>query len=246
MISWVAAVMIGFSMGSAVNYLADVLPKHRKMVQPFCQQCNENTALINYLTLQSCNYCGARRKLRDYGVILACLGLTIWTWLKPTERLDPFLATLVLGYFVLVTVIDNEHRLIIHSTSMIGAFLGIISGWTLHGFAPTILGGLTGFGLMFGLYLLGIGLLKVAAWLGKKASEDIEALGFGDVILGGVLGLMVGWPGTIVFLILTIFIAGGGSLAFLAYKVLRKQYKNNLTFPYGPFMVLAAFILLFF
>jgi leader peptidase (prepilin peptidase)/N-methyltransferase len=84
--------------------------------------------------------------------------------------------------------------------------------------------------------------------LGRVRHQPVEeeALGFGDVNLAGVLGLMLGWPGILAGIVLTIFLAGGISLVYLIWKIIVKQYSPNLALPYGPFLALSALILLLF
>lgn len=83
--------------------------------------------------------------------------------------------------------------------------------------------------------------------LSKSRGEEIEeiALGFGDVNLAGVIGLLLGWPGIIAGIILAILIGGVVSGGYLVLQVLRKKYQAYQALPYGPFLVLSAVVLLF-
>jgi leader peptidase (prepilin peptidase)/N-methyltransferase len=78
------------------------------------------------------------------------------------------------------------------------------------------------------------------------APADGEALGFGDVNLSGVLGLVLGWPGIALALFLTILIAAAASIIYLAIMLLLKRYQPYLSIPYGPFLIAGAVILLYF
>jgi prepilin signal peptidase PulO-like enzyme (type II secretory pathway) len=149
---------------------------------------------------------------------------------------------ILLVYFGLVAVIDIEHRLILHITSLIGAGIGLGIGIWLHGLARTLAGGLAGFISMFLLYQLGFFFLRVL----KRGAGAGEALGFGDVILGGVLGLILGWPAIFASLLLTILLSGAASLIYLLVMILAKKYSPSLSIPYGPYMVLGATLLLYF
>jgi leader peptidase (prepilin peptidase)/N-methyltransferase len=151
---------------------------------------------------------------------------------------------LVLAYFCIVMVIDIEYRLILHPVSLFGAAIGFVLGIYLHGLPRTLIGGLVGFSIMLLLYLGGTLFVRLLSrW--RNYSEVDEALGFGDVILGGVLGLMLGWSGIILGLILAILIAGAVSLIILVRMIILRRYQANLTVAYGPFLVISAFILLF-
>jgi prepilin signal peptidase PulO-like enzyme (type II secretory pathway) len=71
-------------------------------------------------------------------------------------------------------------------------------------------------------------------------------LGFGDVILGGVLGLILGWPGILASIFLTILFAGAVSFLYIMLMVLLRRYQSNQTLPYGPFLVMGAATLIYF
>ena len=129
--------------------------------------------------------------------------------------------------------------------SLVGAGLGLVIGVLLHGWQSTLIGGLAGFMIMLGLYLLGAALVR---FMGLKSGKPIEeeALGFGDVNLGGILGLILGWPGILAGIILAILIGGAISLIYLIVMAFQRRYQSFSAIPYGPFLVAAAFFLLFF
>jgi prepilin signal peptidase PulO-like enzyme (type II secretory pathway) len=97
---------------------------------------------------------------------------------------------------------------------------------------------------MFLMYLLGFLFLRVVKR--RSASVAGEALGFGDVMLGGVLGLILGWPAIFASLLLTILLSGTASLLYLLVMILARKYSPSLSIPYGPYMVLGAVLLLYF
>lgn len=168
----------------------------------------------------------------------------IWLWMLPYTEIQPLFTVLLLAYFMLVIVVDLEHRLILHPVSIAGGALCLIIGCQLHGIQPTIYGGAAGAAIMYGLYILGRVFVR---YLSKARQEDIgeEALGFGDVILGGVLGLLLGWPGIIAGLILAVILAGIISLLYMAGMFIARRDLRNLTIAYGPYLVISAFILVF-
>ncbi|MEE8355787.1 MAG: A24 family peptidase, partial [Anaerolineales bacterium] len=169
-------------------------------------------------------------------------------FLFPLENLDNYSALVWLLYFSLVTVIDIQHRLILHPVSMTGAVLGLIygslNGSLDHGFEQTIIGGVAGFGIMLVFYFLGELFVRI---LSKSRGENIEevALGFGDVNLAGVIGLLLGWPGIVLGIFLAILIGGIVSGIFLLMQKLQKKYNAFQALPYGPFLVLSTIALLY-
>ena len=71
-----------------------------------------------------------------------------------------------------------------------------------------------------------------------------EAIGFGDVIQSGVMGLFLGWPGILAGLIITIVLGGLVSIVILIIQVIRRKYQAYSAIPYAPFIALATLILL--
>ena len=84
-------------------------------------------------------------------------------------------------------------------------------------------------------------------FLSKKRGEPIDevALGFGDVNLGGVLGLILGWPGISAGLLFAILMGGLVSGGYLIYTMASKRYRPNTAIPYAPFLILGAMLLLY-
>jgi leader peptidase (prepilin peptidase)/N-methyltransferase len=244
MITFLTNLILGWIGANLVNFLADVLPSERKITAPKCNRCGEHLSWKYYILLESCRHCVARPSLRHKVILILGPVLTGLLAQFPLESLGNYGAILWLVYFSVVIVIDLEHRLILHTVSIAGAVLGLIYGSMNHGFLNTLLGGGAGFGLMLIFYFLGELFVRV---LSKSRGEEIEeiALGFGDVNLAGVIGLLLGWPGIIAGIILAILIGGVVSGVFLVLQVLRKKYQAYQALPYGPFLVLSAVVLLF-
>lgn len=184
-------------------------------------------------------------RLRSGLVLLIGLGLGL-TLSLVSLPLNRFLALGIITYFGLVTVIDIEHRLILHSVSLSGAVLAALTGAWLRGWQSTLLGGLGGAGIMFLFYLFGLWFARLRA---KKRGNDDgeEALGFGDVTLSGVLGLLLGWPDVLLMLVSGILLGGVSSLLIVAAQALFRRYRPLETFTaYGPYLILGACALLFF
>jgi leader peptidase (prepilin peptidase)/N-methyltransferase len=152
--------------------------------------------------------------------------------------------SVLLIYFGVVAIIDLEHRLILHPVSLVGVGLGTVFGFWRHGLQATLFGGAVGFGSMLLLYGLGKLFAQGLSRLRKQAIEE-EALGFGDVTLSGIVGLLLGWPGILVGLVLAILIGGVVSLLYLLAMLITRRYRPFTAIPYGPFLIVAALILLF-
>ena len=166
--------------------------------------------------------------------------------LFPPSRLGLWVGLLLLMFFGVVAVIDLEYRVVLDQVSLAGVVLGLTTGYWLHGLWPTIIGGLAGFAIMLLLYYTGIWYTR---WITRKRGQETEAevaLGFGDVNLSGILGLILGWPGIVAGLLLAIILGGGASLFFIIVLLVRRRWRPLMAIPYAPFLVVGAGILLYF
>ena len=236
--------LLGLLAGYVVNYISDVLPFTRRFSQPACTTCGQVSDWKDYLLLKDCSSCGHKRSTRTYVVLLIYVIGTIYIWLNPPSRINFILAYVVMTYLGVVFVIDLEHRLIMHPVSITGAFLGFAVGIFAHGLIPTILGGTFGFGSMLLLYYLGEVFTR---FMSKRRGEPIEevALGFGDVNLCGVTGLLLGWPVILAGILFTIFAGGIGSILVIIYMLIRKRFSAFTPIPYAPFLIISVLFYLF-
>jgi len=253
-------ILLGWLAGLFVNYASDVLPVTRRFSQPNCPNCQFAFSWLDYLTLRTCRTCRTRRSLRTWIVLIVSIASFTYFWLFPPLGLGLPLSLIVLTYFGVIIVIDLEHRLILHPTSIFGAVLGLVVGTYLYskngdvlsGLLTSVLGGIAGFGIMFGLYQLGALVTRIRSRKMRaagQAEDDEEALGGGDVFLTGVLGLMLGWPNIVLGITAGALIGGVVALLALAQYFVKRRYAENslmLFIPYGPSLVLGAFYILFF
>jgi leader peptidase (prepilin peptidase)/N-methyltransferase len=242
--------LAGWLSGWVVNYLADTLPITRRLSRPTCTQCGDEYPWGIYLFFGPCPKCGHRRGLRPWVVQFVMLAASLYTWLYP-RPMGYWLGIVLIDYFAVVFVIDLEHRLILHPTSLVGAALGLGIGTLVNGLAPTLIGGLAGFTIMLLLYLLGVLFSKFRArQLRSRGAQvdDEEALGAGDVILAGILGFILGWPLIWFGLLLGILLGGLIGVAMLLGLLLSRRYGQQalmVFMPYGPFFITSAFFILF-
>jgi leader peptidase (prepilin peptidase) / N-methyltransferase len=238
--------LLGLLLGILVNYLAEVLPYRRRLVRPFCLSCGKDYELRRYLFYpRRCGECDHPRFRTTWVVEIATALLVLWLWKAPPLQLGFFSGLLLVFYFAVVVVIDMRYRLILHPVSLVGAVLAFFVGLQLHGLTDTLIGGAFGFGLMYGLYLLG-GFF--ARWMARRRglAEVEDALGFGDVALTGVLGLLLGWPSILAGILLAILLGGLGSLLVVLVLVVTRRYQAMTAIPYGPFLVSGAVLIIFF
>lgn len=251
-------ILLGWVSGLFVNYASDVLPQTRRFSQPICPNCQTPFSWADYLTLHTCRACERTRSLRTWLVQIFAVASFTYLWLFPSRALGIPLGMIVLVYFGIITVIDLEHRLILHPTSAAGAILGFIVGTFIYskrdglllGAGWSLLGGAIGFGIMFLLYKVGE---LVARYRARKmqaagqSDDEEEALGGGDVYLAGVLGLMLGLP-IISALVYGALLGGLASIILIVALLVRRRYSGDalMTFiPYGPYYIVGAALILF-
>lgn len=244
---YIFAALLGFFAGLSVDYLADVLPTRSKWGRPVCSHCGTEREWRDYFTLSPCRACKVPRHWRSVITLIAGVTLSLALWTFPPLKWGYWYSFLILTFLGLVIIIDIEHHLILHPVTLVGAILGFIIGSLTNGFLRTLLGGIIGFIFMLIFYLLGILFARFRARrLGLDPSDE-EALGFGDVTISGVLGLLLGFLNVLYGLITGILLAGLFSIVLMGWLLLTKKFKSgNIYIPYGPFLILGACVYLFF
>jgi len=182
--------------------------------------------------------------------VLTELGLAAaFGWIGGTFADIPQLPYLLFdaAIFALIVIIDVEHRWVMLEIIVPAALVTIFEAgvWPGNALELTLKGGLYGFGVTFGLYLLG----KVFG----RALEMIRhrrigrtVFGLGDVYIGTLGGLLVGSEGLWWAVLIMVFTGGVASLGFVAYKILRtRRYRMFSAIPYGPYIVIGFAAMLY-
>lgn len=236
---------LGFIIGNLLNHFSDSLPEIRKIsVRPFCTKCGQTFDILNYITLNRCKACNSKPGIRRFIVLIFSTFAVPIVYYFPPLFSGWVLAIVIFAYLGLVFVIDFEHRLILHPVSLIGGVLFLFMGISLNGWKITFVGCLAGFAIMYALYLFGILFSKL---MSKRRGQDIEeiALGFGDVTLSTILGLLLGWPRIGIALFFAIILGGIFSGIFLIISIINKKYKAFTAIPYAPFIIVSSIILIY-
>ena len=91
--------------------------------------------------------------------------------------------------------------------------------------------------------ILGAGIFLLLTYLGNLIFKK-ETMGFGDVKLMASLGLFFGWRNVIAITVLSFFIATVFILCLVIKNKIQKKQTEEFI-PFGPFIVLASFIVMF-
>lgn len=251
--------LLGLLVGALVNLCADQLPRWRTLRRtPFCPYCDSSRppwawiSVVAYLIFKPrCQHCAAPISWRHPLVEIGSAGLFAFLWTRyaggeQSALLIPY--TVYSAIFLLVLVIDLEHKLILNVVifpAWILALVGSLLHPTPHFWRLALLGGVLGFGLLYLIYLLGELFVKV---MGRVRGRPVNAVafGFGDVRLGGFIGLVLGFPEVLDALFLAILLGGlGGVLYWFVSAVIRRRYSLFTAIPYGPFLIAGALFIMF-
>lgn len=239
-------VVFGFVTGMLVNFIVVKLYISRNILDEECSLEIDNLGWLQYLfwPFQS-KECLPKHNRRIFVVNLILAVISYWLWFTPPYKVEFWWGFIVMAYFMVVVVMDLEYRVVLYPVSIAGGIIAGLIGIYLHQIPKTLIGGLAGYFVMYLLYKFGeVFGRKMGEWRGQPLEE--EALGFGDVYISGIIGLLLGWPGIITGLILGVLFGGAGSLIHMAVMLIRKKFKAFEPIPYAPYLVLGCVTLLYF
>jgi len=229
----VAASLGGLALGALVNWLATVLPARR-------------AAQMDAGTPAETPAPAGRPVARIVAVEIVLGALAGYLWWRFGASVMFGVLLFYVTVFTLIAVIDIEHRLVLNVV-MLPAFVVALLEVFLSGRREPV-EALAGYAVaqivVMGIYLMGhVYLNAVNARRGEPVTE--VAFGFGDVTLATFCGLIIGYPGVIVMLVLMVLFGGLFALLYVLGRMLfAKGYRAHTPLPYGPSIILAAMVLL--
>lgn len=217
---YVAIAVAGFFIGKFVNWCNYRLPEYKKV---FSKEIFKTKELEGYKP----NLLLSLITMLIYIVLLYALGIEK-TFLGNLELIKYLILTpMLLSAFIIdyrLQIIPNRLNMTMFEIGIIFMFLAGIFNANIA--IDMFLGMLTGAGIFLLITLIG-GLIA-----GK------EAMGFGDVKLMGALGIFFGLSNIIAITLMSFLIGAVLSIFLLATKI----RKTDEYIPFGPFIVIAAFI----
>jgi leader peptidase (prepilin peptidase)/N-methyltransferase len=231
--------LVGLAFGSFLNVLIYRIPRKKSIVSPpsSCPGCAnpikfyDNIPLISYVILKGkCRHCQTKisliypliELLTAFSAVLAVyiFGLTV----------QGFITVYLSFVFIAVFFIDLEFTIIPDVFTLPGIIIGFAVSFIPGSFvswSESLIGIAVGGGAFI---LVGI----IGELIFKK-----EALGFGDVKLAAMFGAFLGWQKLLLILLISSFF---GSVIGVIYMYLTSKKGKSSYIPYGPFLVIGAWI----
>ncbi|MFQ6122511.1 MAG: prepilin peptidase [Dehalococcoidales bacterium] len=234
--------LLGTAIGSFLNVCIDRLPLGKSLFYPssHCDTCQHPLApkdlvpVFSYLWLhRRCRYCGALIPLRPFWVEVGSGLLFAFTYWYFGFSVEFILTAFYGSLFIVLGVIDLEHGLIlnkiVYPAAVVALIISIFLPQSEIFFLPWsasfngIIGGAIGFIFLF---------IPLLAYR--------QGMGWGDVKMAALIGLVTGFPLVLVALLMGTILGGlvAGILLLLKIK------KRKETIPFGPFLSLATIVTL--
>lgn len=230
--------IFGASVGSFLNVVIYRVPEKMNIVFPgsHCFSCKnpvryyDNIPILSYfITKGTCRSCNTPFSVRYVIVELLTAVLTIALFLVYGFNTD-FCSYLILIYMLIaITFIDIDHFIIPNGFIILG--MVILPALLMLKWLPIDISQSVKGASVFSVFLFILGLL--GKFIFKK-----EAMGFGDVKLGIILGGFLGLKTTILTLYLSFLIAGAVSLIGLIGKWIDRKSR----IPFGPYLACGTVI----
>jgi leader peptidase (prepilin peptidase)/N-methyltransferase len=230
----------GLMMGSFLNVVVWRVPRGESIVRPpsHCPSCDrpvrpyDNIPVVSWLALRGrCRDCNARISVR-YPLVELTTGL-VWFVLAlrfgSDAVLPAFLYAGAVGVALALIDLDVKRlpdKIVLPSYVAVLGLLAIPA--VAHGDWRAYLRALLGMAALYGFYF-------------ALAFVSPRSMGFGDVKLAGVLGLLLGWLGWGQLVVGAFFGFLLGGLVGVALLLARRAGRRT-AIPFGPFMLAGALV----
>jgi leader peptidase (prepilin peptidase)/N-methyltransferase len=224
--------VLGFCIGSFLNVVIYRLPRGESIVtgRSHCTLCGKMIAwydlfpLVSYLLLGGrCRNCKASISGR-YPLVESLTGvLFLILYLHFGLRIVLVKSLFLASLLVAVSFIDIDHFFIPNRLVLAGVVCGVVFSL----FVPDV-----------SLWSALLGAASTAGFLLLVALLSRGGMGMGDIKLGLVTGLFLGWPLGLTGLLIGVCLGGFLGIILLASKI--KSRKDPI--PFGPFIALGTLI----
>ncbi len=239
-----ACAVLGLVVGSFLNVVVHRVPRKESVVRPRsrCPSCGttlagrDNVPVVSWLLLRRrCRTCqepiSARYPLVE--VLTAALFAAAALRLGADPALPAFLV--LMAALVAISAIDLEHFIVPNRVVYPALFLSVpllvaaaALGGEWHSLRGAAVGGLAAWGLLLVIHLV-----------------SPAGMGFGDVRLAGLIGMVLGWL-SIGHVLLALFLAFLAAAVVGMGRVAVRLRSRKDRVPFGPFLALGAILAVLF
>jgi leader peptidase (prepilin peptidase)/N-methyltransferase len=248
--------LLGMVVASFLNVCIDRLPSNESLISPasHCAFCHRRLAVrdlipvFSYLWLRGrCRYCQASIPRRLLWVEIGTGLLFGYLYWHYGLSIELAVSTLYCCLFTTLMVIDLERGLILNKIVYPAALLAVIISIFLPPSRLIYPSGVVPLSISDFLPRLGIVQTAIGGGIGLVLFLLIAlvfrgGMGWGDVKMAALIGLVTGFPLIFVSLFLAVILGGLVAVTLLLFKV--KKRKESI--PFGPFLSLATIATLLF
>ncbi len=242
-IGYLLAALGGLVLALLVNYLADRLPALRAASEGEAALTDEPPGPEASQTSAS----PARPRVARYAIVeLLLAAFCAYLWGQAGLTTHFFILLVYIALFVLIGVIDIEHRLVLNAVMFPAFALAVLE--VLVSRRQPVLEAFAGYAIaqivVMGFYLFGAAYLWIVNARRSRPINEV-AFGFGDVTLATFCGLVVGYPRVVLMLVLMVLLGGLFAVLYVVARMaLGRRYHAHTALPYGPAILVAAMLML--
>lgn len=240
-LSYVIIFLLGLCLGSFLNswiwrHHENIRVSRGRSICPTCRRrlkWYENIPVFSCLVLRGkCRTCDHKIPSHFFFVeLLTACTLVFITWYQVDMLVFDYYEYLrnaiFVGFLVVIFVYDLLYKIIIPGIVWIGVVAGLFFNYLITEFSilNLLVAVIIGAGFFLAQYLISNG-----KWIGG-----------GDVRLGVMMGIWLGWPNILVALMLAYISGAIVGVLLLVFK--KKNLKQEV--PFGTFLALATFVVLY-
>ncbi len=227
--------IFGLFFGSFFHVVGDRLSRGESIVKPgsHCEGCDkplswyELIPVFSYVFLRGkCSKCGYKLSI-SYVLIELLTGFLFGLSYYMSNSLEGLIIYLVISSILVITYVsDFKYLYILDIPLVLGIVTILITKLVLSGVEEFLFSILVGVVLFLVMYLI--------KFVGDRVFKR-ESLGFGDVKLAFLFGVVLGFQLSFVALII-------GSLLTLPFAIYFIHTKLESEVPFGPFLITAVYI----
>lgn len=241
--------IFGLVFGSFYNVVGYRLPKKESLAFPssHCTVCNHKLGPLELIPVLSFIFLGGKcknckTKISWYYTFFELLTgiLFMLSYLKFGFSFECFISVVLVSILVIIIISDYKYYIIPDEIIVVGIILIAIGSFLRGGLSTSTfdaIAGLKDLGITLGYGLLSFIFMFILKLIGDFLFKR-ESMGGGDIKLMFIIGMVLGFPLSIIAIFLSSFIALPIAL-ILTYK------KSDHEIPFGPFLSVATLILYF-